>query len=85
LLSRLYVLEIPPYTFDQFHNITTTLLTTKYGKSSEVAEIISNKVWKYLEPATIRDCVRFAKLCHSIEDVDWLIEVDKKYSKNKYA
>jgi Holliday junction resolvasome RuvABC ATP-dependent DNA helicase subunit len=85
LLSRFYILEIPPYTPDQFHHITTILLTEKYGKNQEVAEEISTKVWKYLDPATIRDCVRFAKLRDTIEDINWLIEIDKKYSKNKYV
>jgi hypothetical protein len=66
LQSRFFIVELEPYTYEQFYEITLHLL------DEEFARIIADAVWN--RSRNLRDCVRIGKLARSEEDVNFLIE-----------
>jgi Holliday junction DNA helicase RuvB len=66
LQSRFFIVELEPYTYEQFYEITLHLL------DEEFARIIAYAVWN--RSRNLRDCVRIGKLARSEEDVNFLIE-----------
>jgi len=68
LLSRFFIIELEPYTYEEFYEITFRLLGTR----QEIARIIADAVWK--TSRNLRDCVRIAKLANSEEDANFLVE-----------
>jgi Holliday junction DNA helicase RuvB len=69
LLSRFFVVELKPYTYDQFNEITLRLLHDQ----EKVSRTIVGAVWNTSK--NIRDCVRIGKLARSEEDVNFLINM----------
>jgi Holliday junction DNA helicase RuvB len=67
LLSRFFVVDLKPYTCDEFHQITARLL----HHQGKVAPAIADSVWNTTK--NIRDCIRIGKLAKSEEDVNFLI------------
>jgi len=68
LLSRFFVVQVEPYTYDQFHEITLCLLHDR----AKVAPTIADAVWNASK--NIRDCVRIGRLAKTEEDVEFLID-----------
>jgi MoxR-like ATPase len=66
LQSRFFMVELEPYTFEQFYGIAVHLL------EKDFARIIAEAVWN--TSRNLRDCVRIGKLARSEEDVNFLIE-----------
>jgi MoxR-like ATPase len=66
LLSRFLIVELEPYTYEQFYEITLHLL------DKDFARIIADAVWN--RSRNLRDCVRIGKLARSEEDVNFLVE-----------
>jgi hypothetical protein len=66
LLSRFFIAELEPYTYEQFYEITVHLL------DKDFARIIADAVWN--TSWTLRDRVRIGKLARSEEDVIFLVE-----------
>jgi hypothetical protein len=62
------VVELPPYTYEQFYEITLRLLDIDH----EIARIISDAVWN--RSRDVRDCVRISKFARSEEGVKFLVE-----------
>jgi Holliday junction DNA helicase RuvB len=71
LQSRFFVVELAPYTYEQFYQISVHLLTKGHKVSIDIAENISEKVWA--SSRNIRDCVRVGKMAKSVDDIQFLI------------
>jgi holliday junction DNA helicase RuvB len=65
LQSRFFMVELEPYTFEQFYAIAVHLL------DKDFARIIADAVWN--TSRNLRDCVRIGKLARSEEDVNFLV------------
>jgi hypothetical protein len=68
LQSRFFEVELGPYTYQQFYEITLRLLRNQ----ADVAPTIADTIWNTSK--NIRDCVRIGKLARS-EDVNFLLDV----------
>ena len=71
LQSRFFVVELPPYTYEQFYQISVHLLTVGHKVSQHIADEIANKVWA--NSRNIRDCVRIGRMAKSVDDIQFII------------
>jgi MoxR-like ATPase len=69
LLSRLFVAEPEPYTYQQFYEITLRLL----NKQEKIAPTIAEAIWN--TSRNIRDCMRIGNLARSEKDVNFLASI----------
>jgi len=79
LKSRFFVIELEPYTYEQFHEITVQLLTNQHKVKEEIARETADAVWNRIKSADIRDSVRVARMAKSIEDVNFIVDSFLKY------
>ena len=70
LKSRFFVVELAPYTYEQFYQISVHLLTEEHKISQDIAKNISDKVWA--NSRNIRDCVRVDRMAKSVDDIQFL-------------
>ena len=63
---RFFIIELEPYTYEEFYEITVHLL------DKDFARIIADAVWNTSK--NLRDCVSIGKLARSEEDVNFLID-----------
>lgn len=80
LLSRFVVLHFKQYKFEDFQKVSTHLLVNS-GISSEIATTVANAVWHKMRSKDIRDCMKIGRLVKTKEEVEWVIEALKKYSR----
>jgi holliday junction DNA helicase RuvB len=71
LQSRFFVVNLEPYTYDQFYQIAIDLLSRKHKVTEEIAEAATNAIWK--SSRDIRDCVKIGRMAKSIEDVHFIV------------
>ena len=71
LQSRFFVVEMPPYTYEQFYQISVHLLTVGHKVSQNIANEIANEVWG--KSRNIRDCVRVGRMAKSVDDIQFLV------------
>jgi Holliday junction DNA helicase RuvB len=71
LQSRFFVAELPPYTYEQFYQISVHILTIGHKISQHIANEITNKVWA--NSRNIRDCVRVGRMAKSVNDIQFLV------------
>jgi Holliday junction DNA helicase RuvB len=71
LQSRFFVVELTPYTYEQFYQISVHILTEEHKVSVDIAKNISDKVWA--NSRNIRDCVRIGRMAKSLDDIQFLI------------
>ena len=81
LRSRFMELHLEEYTFQEFIEIVRWLLDKKYKLDETISEKIGYEVWYAMNSKDIRDAIRIAKLTKSSVDVEWLVEVQKKYGR----
>lgn len=81
LRSRFMELHFEEYSYDEFLEIVRRLLKKKYRLDEKLSEKIGFAVWHQLKSKDIRDAINIAKLTKSSADVDWLVDVQVKYSK----
>ena len=74
LLSRLAILEIPEYTFDEFIDITISRLS-KENIDECIARAIAEKVWYELGSRDVRDVIKVARLASSIEEIPFVVRM----------
>ncbi len=67
LLSRFFIVELEPYRYEQFCDITMQLLS-RYKIEEGVARGIADAIWN------IRDCVKIGTIVKSISDVGFLVD-----------
>jgi Holliday junction DNA helicase RuvB len=65
LQSRFFIVELEPYTYEQFYELTVHLF------DKDFVCIIAHAVWN--TSRNLRDCVRIGKLARSEEDVNFLV------------
>lgn len=51
------------------------------GISREIAAEVAEVVWTKLKSRDIRDCVKIANLAKTKEDVKWVVETMRTYSR----
>jgi Holliday junction DNA helicase RuvB len=71
LQSRFFVVELAPYTYQQFYQISMHLLIEKHRISIDIAKNISDKAWA--NSRNIRDCVRIGRMAKSVDDIQFLV------------
>jgi holliday junction DNA helicase RuvB len=69
LLSRFFVVELEPYSYDEFHQITAHLL----HQQGKIVRTVADAIW--VTSRNLRDCVRIGKLAQSSEDVNFLVSM----------
>jgi Holliday junction DNA helicase RuvB len=77
LLSRFIVLDIPPYTDQQFIEIAVQRLTNEEGISVRLATEIAIQVMEKLNRKDLRDCIKVARIAKTLEEVASLISIMK--------
>src|SRR6266540_3869573 len=60
LQSRFFVVELPPYTYEQFYQVSVHLLTEEHKVSQNIAAEVADKIWA--NSRNIRDCVRIGRM-----------------------
>jgi Holliday junction DNA helicase RuvB len=73
------VISLPPYTHEDFEEVTVHVLGRRYAVKQDLAIVIASAVWHKMETPNIRQCIKIAKMTKKKEDVEWLIETMKKY------
>jgi hypothetical protein len=72
LQTRFLVVNLEPYTYEQFYQITVGLLTKQHKVKEEIAEATANAIWDM--SANIRDCVKIGRMAKSLEDVIFITD-----------
>ncbi|MEO9319136.1 MAG: hypothetical protein ABI361_00520 [Nitrososphaera sp.] len=80
LLSRFVVLYFRQYSFASFQEVCAHILKRE-GISPEVAAAVPDAVWNKLKSKDIRDCVKLGRLAKSAEEVSWLAQTLRNYTK----
>ena len=70
LLSRFFIVELEPYTYEQFCEITKQLLS-HHTIDGGVASVIANAVWN--KSKDIRDCARIGAISKSYNVVQFIL------------
>jgi replication-associated recombination protein RarA len=83
LLSRFLVLYFKPYKYGNFKEVTIHLLCHGEGVAEEIAAEVADVVWTKLKSKDIRDCVKIANLAKTKEDVKWVVETMRNYSRKQ--
>jgi replication-associated recombination protein RarA len=81
LRSRFMELHLREYPYEDFVEIVRRVLKAKYQMDENISEKIAYAVWYQLESKDIRDAINIAKLTGSVDDVDWLVQVQMKHAK----
>ncbi len=69
LLSRFFIVELEPYTYEEFLEITKQLLP-RHKVEQEVAAFIARAVWA--KSRDIRDCIKIGNMAKNILDAQFL-------------
>jgi Holliday junction DNA helicase RuvB len=76
LQSRFFIVNMQAYTYEQFYEITIQLLTSNhYNVDEEISRAATETVWNTSKD--IRDCIKIARMARTVEDVDWLVKIQK--------
>jgi len=70
LQSRFFIVELDPYTYEQFCNITEKLLS-RHNVERGVVNVVANAVWN--KSQDIRDCIKIGTLAKSPKDVEFIV------------
>ncbi len=79
LKSRFFIIELEPYSYEQFCQITMRLLIEQHKVKEEIAKATAHMVWNRLGSKNIRDCVRIGRIAKSVEDVDFISDTLRRY------
>ena len=79
LKSRFFIIELEPYSYEQFCQITMGLLIEQHKVKEEIAKATAHMVWNRLGSKNIRDCVRIGRIAKSVEDVDFISDTLRRY------
>ena len=71
LQSRFFIVEIEPYTFEQFCHITEGILS-RQKIDGVVANVIASAVWNRSQD--IRDCRKIGTMAKNISDVEFIVD-----------
>src|SRR5919197_701264 len=79
LKSRFFIIELEPYNYEQFCQITKRLLIKQHKVNEEIAKATAHMVWNKMRSRNIRDCVRIGRMAKSVQDVDFIIDTLRRY------
>jgi holliday junction DNA helicase RuvB len=79
LKSRFFIIELEPYSYEQFCQITMRLLIEQHKVEEEIAKATAHIVWNKMRSRNIRDCVRIGRMAKSVEDVNFIIDTLRRY------
>src|SRR5919202_78091 len=79
LKSRFFIIELEPYSYEQFCQIAMRLLTEQYKVKEEIAKATAHMVWNRLGSKNIRDCMRIGRMAKSVEDMNFISDTLRKY------
>jgi holliday junction DNA helicase RuvB len=79
LKSRFFIIELEPYSYEQFCQITMRLLIKQHKVEEEIAKATAHMVWNKMRSRNIRDCVRIGRMAKSVQDVDFIIDTLRRY------
>jgi len=68
VLSRFFIVELEPYTYEQFYQISTSLL----HNHTNIAPVIADAVW--IKSRDIRDCMKIGNMAKNISDVEFIVD-----------
>lgn len=71
MLSRFFLVKLELYTYEQFCDITSELLS-RHNLDQGFANVTANGVWS--KSKDVRDCIRIGNLARTIDDVEFLID-----------
>ena len=81
LRSRFMELHLDEYTYEEFMEIVQRLLKKRYDMNPDLSEKIGYAVWSRMKSKDVRDAINIARLAKSSSDVEWLVDIQAKYSK----
>jgi replication-associated recombination protein RarA len=81
--SRFMEFSLPPYTYDEFCDISVKLLGKRYDHDKELSLKIADTVWYKIEPRDIRDLLQVGKLSKTLDDVDFVVNTLQKYKRKE--
>lgn len=85
LLTRFCVLHLKPYSFEEFQEITRTVLSRE-GVDIDIANEIAHIVWTKMNSRNIRDCVRLSRMANNTsEDLHQIVNTLVKYERHIYC
>jgi Holliday junction DNA helicase RuvB len=79
LKSRFFVIELEPYSYEQFCQITVSLLTNQHRVKEQIAKATAYAVWNGMRSRNIRDCVRIGRMAKSTEDIKFIVDTLRRY------
>ena len=85
LKSRFFIIELEPYSYEQFYQITMKLLIEHHKVDEEIAKATAHMVWNKMRSRNIRDCVRIGRMAKSVQDVDFIIDTLRRYGYYLYS
>ena len=71
LQSRFFIVELEPYRYEQFCNITNGLLSS-HNIDEGVSNVIASAVWN--KSRDVRDCVKIGKIARTMEDAEFIVD-----------
>jgi MoxR-like ATPase len=75
LLSRFIIVDILPYTDQQFLEIAVRKLTIEEGISDEFARTIVWQVLQKVKQKDLRDCIKVARIAKTPEEIESVISI----------
>jgi MoxR-like ATPase len=81
--SRFMEFSLPPYTYDEFCDISVKLLGKRYDHDKELSLKIADTVWYKIESRDIRDLLQVGKLSKTLDDVDFVVNTLQKYKRKE--
>src|ERR687887_651801 len=79
LKSRFFIIELEPYSYEQFCEITVSLLIKQHKVKEEIAKTTAYMVWNKMRSRNIRDCVRIGRMAKSVEDINFIVDTLRRY------
>lgn len=71
LRSRFFIVELEPYRYEQFCDITNGLLSS-HNIDEGVSNMIANAVWN--KSRDVRDCVKIGKIARTMKDAEFIVD-----------
>ena len=83
LKSRFFIIELEPYNYEQFCQITINLLTKQQKVDEKISKAIADAVWNKIKSKNIRDCIRIGRMAKSVHDVNFIVNTLERYRKRE--
>jgi holliday junction DNA helicase RuvB len=79
LRSRFLSLTLKGYSYEEFHQIVTKLLSKRNINQKIIDEVVY-AVWYNIQSKNIRDCIKIVQMANSVEDIIFLVNIYDKYN-----